>query len=105
MVVDVAEQLLGLASGEYELRNHGGNGFCWGSATLAGFTPGLVRNFNVEKEPFSGAGASSCAHDHNAPHDGLPYMECLGYSELIERDELVHPILSGIAELTLHMMS
>ena len=64
-VVIVAEQLMGLDSGEYELRNHAGNGFCWGSATCAGFMPGLLRSFTVESTPFEGAGPSSCAHDRN----------------------------------------
>jgi hypothetical protein len=65
MVVVVAEQLMGLGAGEYELRNAAGNGFCWGSATCGGFISGLVRSFNVESTPFEGAGPPSCAHDRN----------------------------------------
>ena len=41
MVVVVAEQLMGLGAGEYELRNHAGNGFCWGSATVPMPSPSL----------------------------------------------------------------
>ena len=34
--VGFAKDIFGVGDGEYELRNHDGMGFCWGSATLAG---------------------------------------------------------------------
>ena len=38
--VGFAKDIFGVGEGEYELRNHDGMGFCWGSATLAGFSTG-----------------------------------------------------------------
>ena len=38
--VEFAKDIFRVGEGAYELRNHDGMGFCWGSATLAGFSTG-----------------------------------------------------------------
>ena len=65
LVEVLAARVMGLNSDEFELRNPPGNGFCWGAAPIAGWLPGLLRNFNVEKLPFENPDAvcASCASD------------------------------------------
>ena len=65
LVEVLAARVMGLNSDEFELRNPPGNGFCWGAAPIAGWLPGLLRNFNVEKLPFENPDAvcTSCASD------------------------------------------
>ena len=65
LVEVLTERVMGLNPNEVELRNPPGNGFCWGAATMAGWLPGLLRNFDVESLPFEKPGAvcPSCASD------------------------------------------
>ena len=49
--VGFAKDIFGVGDGEYELRNHDGMGFCWGSATLAGFSSGFISKFRLTETP------------------------------------------------------
>ena len=49
----LAEHLLGLVNGEYEFLDHAGNGFCWGSAVLSAFMPGMIADNNRIAKPFT----------------------------------------------------
>lgn len=48
-----ARTIMGCGENEGEVRNHEGNGFCWGSATLAGFGAGIMHTYKVTPTPFS----------------------------------------------------
>ena len=51
--VHFARTIMGCGENEGEVRNHEGNGFCWGSATLAGFGAGIMNTYKVTPIPFS----------------------------------------------------
>ena len=62
--VEFAQDIFGVGVGDYELRNHAGNGFCWGSATLAGFSSGFMSSYKTTVSP--GIQRSLLAHTPQA---------------------------------------
>lgn len=46
-----------LSRDDYEFRNHEGRGFCWGSAVLASYSPGLIHEHQLLTSPTN---AGSC---------------------------------------------
>ena len=61
--VEFAQDIFGVGVGDYELRNHAGNGFCWGSATLAGFSSGFMSSYKTTVSPGVGSGPAASTGD------------------------------------------
>ena len=74
--VGFAKDIFGVGEGEYELRNHDGMGFCWGSAALASFSSGFISKYRVTETPGGQSGQGRPRGRLVAPDDSPGPPKC-----------------------------